>query len=88
MNIAKSDIFSAKLGQIKRFIKFATNDLNVDFALFTSSNLLNNYVNLKKQNYDSIWVRGSTKFGITVACGLKFHWYLRTLNLKFKKATI
>ena len=54
MNIAKSDIFSAKLGQIKRFIKFATNDLNVDFALFTSSNLLNNYVNLKKQNYDSI----------------------------------
>ena len=25
--------------------------------------------------------RGFTKFQITVACGLKFHWYLRTLGL-------
>ena len=31
--------------------------------------------------------RGFTNFEITVACGLKFHWYLRTLSLKFQKAT-
>ena len=28
----------------------------------------------------------SPNFEITVACGLKFHWYLRTLSLKFQKA--
>jgi len=31
--------------------------------------------------------RGFTNFEITVACGLKFRWYLRTLNLKFQKTT-
>ena len=29
----------------------------------------------------------SPNFEITVACDLKFHWYLRTLRLKFQKAT-
>ena len=33
-----------------------------------------------------MFIRGFTKFEITVACGLKFHWFLRTLNLKFQKA--
>ena len=33
-----------------------------------------------------MYVRGFTNFEITVACGLKFHWYLRTLSLKFQKA--
>ena len=28
----------------------------------------------------------SPNFEITVACGLKFHWYLRTLSLNFQKA--
>ena len=28
----------------------------------------------------------SPKFESTVACGLKFHWYFRTLGLKFQKA--
>ena len=28
----------------------------------------------------------SPNFEITVACGPKFHWYLRTLILKFQKA--
>jgi hypothetical protein len=28
----------------------------------------------------------SPNFVITEACGLKFHWYLRTLSLKFQKA--
>ena len=32
-------------------------------------------------------IRCFTNFEITVACGLKFHWYLRTLSLKFQKAT-
>ena len=30
--------------------------------------------------------RGLTKFEITVAVSLKFHWYLKTLILKFQKA--
>ena len=29
----------------------------------------------------------SPNFEITVVCGLKFPWYLRTLSLKFQKAT-
>jgi hypothetical protein len=29
----------------------------------------------------------SPNFKITVACGLKFYWYLRTLSLKFQEAT-
>jgi hypothetical protein len=29
----------------------------------------------------------SPNFEITVECGLKFHWYLRTLSLKFRNAT-
>ena len=29
----------------------------------------------------------SPNFEITVACGLKFHWYLRILSLKFQMAT-
>ena len=33
-----------------------------------------------------MYIMGLTKFKITVACGLKFHWYLRTLSLKFQKA--
>ena len=33
-----------------------------------------------------MYVRGFTKFEITVACGLKFHWYLRILSLKFQNA--
>ena len=28
----------------------------------------------------------SPNFEITVVCGLKFHWYLRTLSLKLQKA--
>ena len=32
------------------------------------------------------YIRGFTNFEITVACGLKFHWYLRTLSLEFQKA--
>ena len=34
-----------------------------------------------------IYIRGFTKFQITEACGLKFHWHLKTLSLKFQKAT-
>jgi hypothetical protein len=34
-----------------------------------------------------MYVRGFTKFKITVVCGLKFHWSLRSLNLKFQKFT-
>ena len=34
------------------------------------------------RNSISIYVQ----FQITVACGLKFHWYLRTLSLKSQKA--
>ena len=33
-----------------------------------------------------MYVRGFAKFQIKVACGLKFHWYLRALSLKFQKA--
>ena len=33
----------------------------------------------------SVYIRGFINFEITVGCGLKCHWYLRTLNLKFKK---
>ena len=32
-----------------------------------------------------IHIRGLTKF-LDQACGLKFHWHLRTLSLKFQKA--
>ena len=31
-----------------------------------------------------MYIRGFAKFQITVAFGLKFHWYLRTLSLKFQ----
>ena len=34
-----------------------------------------------------MYIRGFTELGITMGCGLKFHWYLRTLSLKFHKAT-
>ena len=34
-----------------------------------------------------IYIRGFTKFWITAACGLKYHWYLRTLSLKQKART-
>ena len=34
-----------------------------------------------------MYIRSITKFRITVACGLKFNWYLRILSLKFEKAT-
>ena len=51
--------------------------------------LLCNCILLKKWLRWYIWqiyVSGFTKFEITVACGLEFHWYLRTLSLKFQKA--
>ena len=31
-------------------------------------------------------LRVSANFEITVACGLKFHWYLKTLSLEFQTA--
>ena len=34
----------------------------------------------------AMYIRGFTKFQITVACGLKFHLYQRMLGLKFQKA--
>ena len=40
----------------------------------------------KSNRQASMYARGFTKFKITVACGLKFHWYLRTLSLKFQKS--
>ena len=33
-----------------------------------------------------MYIRGFANFEITVACGLKFYWYLRILSLKFQKA--
>jgi hypothetical protein len=36
--------------------------------------------------HQSMYIRGFTNFEITVACGLEFHWYLRTLSLKFQNA--
>ena len=42
---------------------------------------------LKKQEFwPNTNIRGFTKFEFTVAFSLKFHWYLRTLSLKFQKA--
>ena len=42
---------------------------------------------IHKQNLDSKYNLGvSPNFEITVACGLKFHWCLRTSSLKFQKA--
>ena len=35
----------------------------------------------------SVEFRSITDFKITVMCGLKFYWCLRTLSLKFQKAT-
>ena len=33
----------------------------------------------------NIYIRDFSKFCITVACGLKFHWYLRTLSLEISE---
>ena len=35
--------------------------------------------------FDCMYSGGFTKYQVTVACGLKFHWYLKTLSLKFQK---
>ena len=74
-----SDVWSKySLGIIQKFFKRAVYNQD-DFEARSQMHLASTFAGK--------YIRGFTKFQITVACGLKFHWYLRTLSLKFQKAT-
>ena len=67
------------------------NDCSLFFTITLQSTLeLRNTIFpfLNRELFDliKIYVRDFTKFQITVGCGLQFHWFLRTLSLKFQTA--
>ena len=53
---------------------------------YKKSSLLSTWISLLTKSDSVVGVGVSPSFEITVVCGLKFYWYLRTLSLKFQKA--